>query len=147
MTLVPFEEYVSVAIRHSSQNPLGVQNLFFVSSEDPQVIQAAQRLPNTRKGVGNGGPTTGPTRDLVVYTSEIPRLNTGPRQQIAKFGRSRMTNFWLLQLLMALECDGFYGTRGSNWNRIIDELRCVWVDRCASSYIELGPEKDWVNYE
>ena len=30
------------------------------------------------------------------------------------------------------------GTLGSNWNRLIDELRCVWVPKCMQPYIELG---------
>ena len=57
-----------------------------------------------------------------------------------------MTQFWMLQLLMDLECDSFWGTRGSNWNRLIDELRCVWVDKCRLPYFEVGPAKDWVEY-
>ena len=44
----------------------------------------------------------------------------------------------LLQLLMALEADAWVGTRGSNWNRLIDELRCVWVDKCQGVYVEVG---------
>lgn len=44
----------------------------------------------------------------------------------------------LLQLLMALEADAWVGTRGSNWNRLIDELRCVWVNKCAHVYVEVG---------
>ena len=39
---------------------------------------------------------------------------------------------------MALECDAWVGTRGSNWNRLIDELRCVWVPKCAQPYVEVG---------
>jgi hypothetical protein len=44
----------------------------------------------------------------------------------------------LLQLLMSLEADAWVGTRGSNWNRLIDELRCVWVDKCPHAYLEVG---------
>jgi len=44
----------------------------------------------------------------------------------------------LLQLLMALEADAWVGTRGSNWNRLIDELRCIWVDKCMHVYTEVG---------
>ena len=32
------------------------------------------------------------------------------------------------------------GTRNSNWNRLIDELRCVWVDKCHHPYVEVGDE-------
>ena len=47
----------------------------------------------------------------------------------------------LLQLLMSLEADAWIGTRGSNWNRLIDELRCVWVDKCSKSYVEVGGQR------
>ncbi len=43
----------------------------------------------------------------------------------------------LLQLLMSLEADAWAGTRGSNWNRLIDERRCVWVDKCPNAYVEV----------
>jgi hypothetical protein len=46
----------------------------------------------------------------------------------------------LLQLMLALEADAWLGTRGSNWNRLIDELRCVWVDKCLHPYVEVGDE-------
>ena len=50
---------------------------------------------------------------------------------------------WMLQLLMAIEASYVLGTRGSGWNRMIDELRCIWVD-CRTPYIEVGPFEDWV---
>ena len=58
--------------------------------------------------------------------------------------RGRLTQLWLLQLLMALECDAWVGTRKSNWNRLIDELRCVWVPTCGFPFIEVGhPHLGW----
>ena len=39
-------------------------------------------------------------------------------------GRSALTSQWLFQLYLALECDLWIGTRNSNWNRLIDEMRC-----------------------
>ncbi len=38
--------------------------------------------------------------------------------------RSALTSQWLFQLYLALECDLWIGTRNSNWNRLIDEMRC-----------------------
>ncbi|PSC70120.1 hypothetical protein C2E20_6535 [Micractinium conductrix] len=52
----------------------------------------------------------------------------------------------LLNMLVALECDAWVGTRGSNWDRMVDELRCVWVDKCNGPYVEAGPYKNWQNY-
>ena len=77
----------------------------------------------------------------IYYSDIINRLNS--EEQLKAFGQLNTTYTWVLQLLMALECDTFVGTRGSNWNRLIDELRCVWVGKCFSPYMEMGPLKDW----
>ena len=94
---------------------------------------------------------TAPDSSWVTYSSLITRLDSGPHQQLEKsvqegMGRSHMSHSWLLQLFMALECDAWIGTRNSNWNRLIDELRCVMVSKCHAPYIEVGDRKDWENY-
>ena len=83
----------------------------------------------------------------VIYTSGIARANTGPHEQIRLFGRSNMTMIWLLQLWMAVECDAWVGQRNSNWNRLIDEMRCVLVDKCDHVFIEMGEHKEWGGYK
>lgn len=41
-----------------------------------------------------------------------------------------------------LACDCAQVTsRGSNWDRLIDELRCVWVAKCAYPFVEIGEEE------
>ena len=60
-----------------------------------------------------------------MYMSKVQRMNTGPSQQLAKFGRTSLSVQWLYQLFLALECDVWIGTRNSNWNRLIDEMRCA----------------------
>ncbi|KAG5460473.1 MAG: hypothetical protein BJ554DRAFT_7476 [Olpidium bornovanus] len=141
MDLVPFDDYVNAALRFTGQNPLAFQRRLFVSSEDPSVIEDARLLPERELE-----PSTGPARRWEVYTSDIPRMNAGPFKQLEFYGKQRMSYAWILQLLMALECDAWVGTRGSNWNRLIDELRCVYVDRCVAAYIEVGHDKDWKDY-
>jgi hypothetical protein len=47
---------------------------------------------------------------------------------------------------MTLEADAAVGTLGSNWNRLVAELRCVWVPKCGTPYVEVGPRKDWEGY-
>ena len=93
---------------------------------------------------------TAPDSHWVTYSSVIPRMNSGPIQQLErsgdKGGRSFLSHTWLLQLWMALECDAWVGTRNSNWNRLIDELRCTLVDKCNGIYLEVGRKKDWINY-
>lgn len=40
-------------------------------------------------------------------------LNTSPETQLREFGnRTDLTIKWILQLVMAIECDAFVGTRG-----------------------------------
>ena len=60
-----------------------------------------------------------------MYLSKLQRMNTGPSEQLAKFGRTGLSVQWLYQLFLALECDVWIGTRNSNWNRLIDEMRCA----------------------
>ena len=87
-----------------------------------------------------------PDEHWVVYTSKINRINSSPVEQQNAFGRTTMTLQWLLQLFMQLESDVWVGTRGSNWNRLIDELRCTVIDKCLNTYLEVGPTDDWNNY-
>ena len=47
---------------------------------------------------------------------------------------------------MALEADVWIGTRKSNWNRLIDEMRCTIVDKCDAVYVEVGLKSEWRNY-
>ncbi len=63
----------------------------------------------------------------VMYLSKLQRMNTGPSEQLAKFGRTGLSVQWLYQLFLALECDVWIGTRNSNWNRLIDEMRCAFA--------------------
>ena len=89
---------------------------------------------------------TAPDDGYVIYTSSIPRANTSPNRQLQLFGRSNMTMIWLLQLWLAVECDAWVGQRNSNWNRLIDEMRCVLVDKCDHIFIELGDYREWDGY-
>ena len=68
----------------------------------------------------------------MFYVSDVHRMNSGPMQQLEHFQtRSAITVEWLYQLYMALEADVWIGTRKSNWNRLIDEMRCALCPRCT----------------
>jgi hypothetical protein len=126
MALVPFREYLKGAEELFRWQPLSLQRTLFVSTEDPQVIQQA----STTSG-----------QWLALY-SDIPRHNSNGFEQLRM--ADDMTLLHITQLLMALECDAWVGTLGSNWNRLIDELRCVWVAKCAQPYKEVG--SSWSDY-
>ncbi|KAI9021058.1 hypothetical protein DFJ74DRAFT_671656 [Hyaloraphidium curvatum] len=128
MPLVAYSAYAAAAERLRWLNPTPFRRVMFLSSEDPKVIEEGASLPEK----------------WTVYYSDIPRENTnGQRQQVL---HPMMTVLHLLQLLMALECDAWIGTRGSNWNRLIDELKCVWVAKCGHPYVEVGPDNSFDGY-
>ncbi|CAF1542432.1 unnamed protein product [Adineta ricciae] len=143
MRLIPFRQYVEEAEWFAKQNPNSYHKLAFLSSEDPSIFDEAKQITSVTFDYG----LTSPNENWIWYMSKIKRLNTGPVQQLRVFqSRSDATLSWLLQLFMALECDGFVGTLNSNWNRIIDELRCIWTDKCMQPYLEVGDVVDWANY-
>ncbi|KNC97177.1 uncharacterized protein SPPG_07564 [Spizellomyces punctatus DAOM BR117] len=141
MTLIPFSTYIETVQKYAAENPMGVYKRLFVSSEDPEVIHSANLLPISDRDDG-----TTSSRTWEIFTSDIPRYNKGPMDQLSLFGRSTMTLSWYLQLWMGLECDGWVGTRASNWNRIIDEFRCIFVAKCRLPYFEVGLKNDWKGY-
>lgn len=127
MTLVPWSAYQTAAERLFKMQPLFLQRTMFVSTEDPGVVRDANA-----------------TKDWTTLHSDIPRHNSNGQKQMEL--ADNMGLLHLAQLLMALECDAWVGTRGSNWNRLIDELRCVWVAKCSHPYVEVGRDEDWKHY-
>ena len=124
--LYPF----SPNLKNFQNNALSLPQQAFLSTEDPTALEelySALEQPRFNR--------------WVIYYSDLPRANTNGHDQLSRFGnlpRGRLTHLWLLQLLMALECDAWIGTRSSNWNRLIDELRCVWVPKCSLPFVEVG---------
>ena len=141
MNLVPMSKYIEVAHEYIAQNPLTSLKSAFISTEDNAIFEEAKAT------FAEPVESTTSMKDWVFYYSDIPRLNGGPEEQLNAFGnRTEMTCKWVQQLIMALECDLIIGTRGSGWNRMIDELRCVWGTGggCKAPFMEVGPFEDWV---
>lgn len=134
MQLQPTRRYFEAAQQNFVVNaPFAVRRAMFVSTEDDRVLAEAEEY----KG------------DWVVAYSRIPRANTGPVHQVIELGQNRAgqtIRTHLLQLLMALECDAWVTTRGSNWNRLIDELRCIWVPKCRNAVVDVGTPESWADY-
>ncbi|KAI5478111.1 hypothetical protein MNV49_005478 [Pseudohyphozyma bogoriensis] len=138
MSLHPLTDYVKAAERLISTNPNGYHKMAFLSSEDPAVFDEAKDISRISDS------ETTSNMDWLWYTSHIERLNSGPFEQLEKFGnRSETTLSWMSETMLAMECDGFVGTRGSNWNQILDALRCVWMDSCKHAYLDVGTDGDW----
>lgn len=54
-------------------------------------------------------------------------LNTSPETQLKEFGnRTDLTIKWVLQLVMAIECDAFVGTRGVS---LYSALPCITLTK------------------
>ena len=121
MALVPWSSYAKAAVLLQDTNPLRFAKAVFVSTEDPSVLMESATLPSP--------PWT-------TFATAMPRENSNGRAQMRL--ANNLVHFHLLQLYMALECDAWVGTRKSNWNRLIDELRCTFVPKCDLPYVEVG---------
>lgn len=124
MNLLPFQNYAK-AIRHAGK--IGREPIVFLSTEDPKVITDAMSM----------------FPDTLLYT---PYERTNPQSLTAHTLRGDEETFHsLLNLWIALESTYFVGQLGSNWNRLIDELRRVWVGDYETGgsltrFIEVGCE-------
>jgi len=134
MVLVPSENYMHAFTAMIHTMPNSFARVLFVSSDDEDAVQTCRGL-------------TEALNMTYIYT-KLQRMQGG--HHMGGWGGMRagqerkLIIGHLLQLVMALEADAWIGTRGSNWNRLIDELRCVWVDKCHHSYVEVG---SITNYE
>ena len=139
MPLVDTAEYLRAATTLARMHPMALARRgMFMSTEDPGALAAAV--------AALGADATLAPWALAWY--DVPRANSNGPEQLNQFDlpRGQLSRIWLLQLLLALECDGWVGTRGSNWNRLIDELRCVWVPKCQHVYHEVGDFARWEHY-
>ena len=131
MALIPTTAYLQAADELVKRNPFGYRDIGFLSTEDPSAVEEVM-LHNS---------------SFRYYWWDVPRDNSNGPDQVAKFEntypKAELTMVWWLQMFIALEADAWVGTRGSNWNRLIDELRCVWVPKCQNVFIEVGTEESW----
>lgn len=139
MRLVPGSEFFAAAERLVKvNNRNGYARGGFISTEDPAVLEEARKLSGSSAEPGS------PLASWAWTWVDVPRDNSNGATQLAKFKDAlpagKLTRIWLLNLLIALECDAWLGTLGSNWNRLIDELRCVWLPKCTQPYNELGSD-------
>jgi hypothetical protein len=123
MPLLDFATY-GEAVRRTADAQRILNPYVFVSTEDPKVVDDARM--------------TFGARALVV-----PYNRTNPSSLEAHMaGGANETLHGLLNLWISLESTYFIGQHGSNWNRLIDELRRIWPgeshDGCCTRYTEVG---------
>ena len=138
MTLRPWSAYWSAAQALLLAQPFSLHPRMFVSTEDPSIFTELQ------EGVGKSvaeAPALGGVGWSAVWT-DLPRNGDGGAMELELLMKARhppghVIRLHLLQLLMALEADAWVGTRSSNWCRLIEELRCVWVPKCLQPVVDL----------
>ena len=148
MKLIDLPRYINAVERFIKRNPMGFRHIAFISTEDPDVLDDAKLLSLPPAIPQNASESWKESPKWSWYWSDIPRLNVGPEEQLRKLGggnRTEMTMGWMLQLMMALEADAWVGTRGSGWNRLVDQLRCVWAAGCKKPFLEVGTSGSWVS--
>jgi hypothetical protein len=143
MTIVGFDSFMTAAAKLTADHPLSFRRVVFLSGENPRNIELLRRYVASSHQAARAGNLTAAPRWYGALT-RMPRINSNGYEQGTSFGVEFMTKRWLLQLLLALECDAFIGNRMSNWNLIIDHLRCTWVPKCNHPFIDVnqgGPTK------
>jgi len=147
MKLIPLNTYVEHAQQCVLQNPMSLSNRLFISSDDSAAIRASTILPEQH--LDSAGTLVGNHWSIIV-SPNVPRFAEINRHEVTNqvnaFGKTKMLLHWLQQIMMALECDAWIGTRASNWNSLIDELRCVWIAKCRGPFVEVGESEDWKDY-
>jgi hypothetical protein len=135
MTLIHATKYINAAIENIRNMPLSFsQRVVFTSADDPEKLALAREQAEQE--------------NLTFAFTHLPRQDGGHSLSAWLQEGNKADRFYghLLQLLMSLEADSWIGTRASNWNRLIDELRCVWVDKCQNMFTEVGDLFDEYNW-
>lgn len=130
MPLVPFPGFIDAMVRLAGTPvhpacgpPCGLlARSAFVSTEDPYVAGAAIARDGALVA-GGWAVSVLPIRRLPQTSMELggPALNT------ATWGGSVEVVQSMWNLAYAIACDAWVGTLGSNWNRLINEMRGTWL--------------------
>jgi hypothetical protein len=127
MKLIEPQVYVDKYLAMVQSMPLSYARTVLITSDNMQHIEYCRdRLENQNH--------------TVIYTYNERKKGGHYLQHVQHSveNKTKITLSHVQQLLMTLEADGWIGTRGSNWNRLIDVLRCVWVPKCQMRYEEVG---------
>lgn len=109
------EAYLSSAEELVSRHPNELQRRIFLTTEDPEAVSWFSKLTDWNVS------WTNVTR--IPRNENITDANALLNNFASRFGWDEEFINSLLNMDVALECDGFVGQLSSNWNRLIDELR------------------------
>jgi len=123
------ESYLQSAESLVSRYPSELQRRIFLSTEDPDAISFFSKLTNWTVLWAN-----------VTRISRNPNIsdpNLALNNFASRFGWDEEFINSLLNLDIALECDGFVGQLGSHWNRLINELRSTVRCQYNRAYVDV----------
>lgn len=125
MKLVPIEEYIEgvhqlLQKRSSHRNTTAVS--IYLATEDPKAVAEFKEKapPNWTLYVDQY------YFDMLEFRKKYDVYNQGPQTSIQTKGRAGLVA--LGSLLLAMEADDFVLTTGSNWSRLMNELRKSVLD-------------------
>lgn len=132
------EVYLQSAESLVSRHPNDLQRRIFLTTEDPDAIRFFSKLTNW---------TVTWTNVTRIPTNEnITDPNAALNNFASRFGWDEEFINSLLNLDMAMECDGFVGQLSSNWNRLIDELRSTVRCKFDRVFVDVVQGFDISNY-
>lgn len=132
------DAYLQSAEALVSRYPSELKRRIFLSTEDPDAISFFSKLTNWTVL------WTNVTR--VPRNPDITDPNTALNNFASRFGWDEEFINSLLNLDVALECDGFVGHLGSHWNRLIDELRSTVRCQYNRVYVDVVQGFNISNY-
>ncbi|KAF3081022.1 hypothetical protein TWF569_001265 [Orbilia oligospora] len=140
--LISTRDYIVAAERFILRNPITYRKRAFVTTEDPDAIK------EIRKTTGINPISTAFSNPSWYWSySNIPRFDGSPFQNLnLSQNRTDAMIMHIMQLWMAVECDAFVGNRNSNWNKLIDSIRCTLMDKCRAPYLDAGYSADWLHF-
>ncbi|CAI5470064.1 unnamed protein product [Closterium sp. Yama58-4] len=121
MRLLPLRAFVAAA-QHMRRNAPNLNHIW-LSTEMQSVVEEAKEQH----------------RDWTFLFTQNPRQEgtMTMHEYEAAVGADVLVGLSFINLIIASQCDYFVGTLGSNWNRLIDELRCT-NGRLFSGYLALN---------
>jgi len=122
------------------QNSMSLHNRLFISSDDllSNLLSQDQLDSNEMFVIEHWN---------IITSRNIPKVDTADMTKAVKaVGKSKLLLHRLQQILMDLECDAWVGTRSSSLTSLVEELRCVWIAKCRSPFVEIEDTEDWKDY-
>ncbi|XP_024387154.1 uncharacterized protein [Physcomitrium patens] len=132
------EAFLQAAESLVNQYPNDLQRKIFLSTEDPETVGFFSKLDNWKVQYT--------TVSRVATDGNVTHPNLALNNFASRYGWDEEFINSILNLQIALECDGFVGQLSSNWNRLIDELRSTVRCKYNQMYVDVVQGFNISNY-